>query len=94
MQFEDDWTTVLWDKVDYMMRLGLRPWFTAHCADPPLCGTPPLQSTPPPPAACRACALIDESEPQTLEAYLSARAHQVGRCPLTLDPFITGTARP
>ena len=75
MQFEDDWTTVLWDKVDYMMMLGLRPWFTAHCADPPHCGAAALQTAAP--DGCRACTLIDENEPQTLEAFLAARQAEV-----------------
>jgi hypothetical protein len=24
----DDWTQIEWGKVDYLIRLGLKPWFT------------------------------------------------------------------
>lgn len=45
--------TVLWQKVDFMVHLGLRPWYSSQCADPPLCGVrrinlEPLQG-------CRTC---------------------------------------
>ena len=33
---------MLWPKVDFMVHLGLRPWWTARCADPPLCSVPRL----------------------------------------------------
>ena len=68
MQYDDDWTTVLWPKVDYMVHLGLRPWWTARCADPPLCGVPRLDAAPL--AGCRECTLVNDTAPVTLESWL------------------------
>ena len=57
VQFEDDWMTVLWQKVDYMVHLGLRPWYTSRCTSPPFCGvsrviTEPLHD-------CRTCKIAN-----------------------------------
>jgi hypothetical protein len=68
VQYDDDWTTVLWPKVDYMVHLGLRPWWTARCADPPLCGVPRLDAAPL--AGCRSCTLVNDTAPVTLESWL------------------------
>ena len=27
-QVDDDWTTILWNKVDYLASVGLAPWYT------------------------------------------------------------------
>ncbi len=68
-QYDDDWTTVLWHKLDYMVHLGLRPWWTARCAlNPPLCGVPRLDARPM--TGCRNCTLVDDTAPVTLEAWL------------------------
>ena len=67
-QYDDDWTTVLWPKLDYMVHLGLRPWWTARCADPPLCGVPRLDATPL--VGCQSCTLINDTAPVTLEGWL------------------------
>jgi len=69
VQYDDDWTTVLWRKLDYMVHLGLRPWWTARCAaSPPLCGVPRLDARPL--TGCRSCARINDTAPVTLEAWL------------------------
>ena len=59
---------MLWHKLDYMVHLGLRPWWTARCAAPPLCGAPRLDARPL--TGCRNCTLVHDTAPVTLEAWL------------------------
>lgn len=35
LQVEDDWNSINWEKINYMTRIGLRPWccqLPANCA--------------------------------------------------------------
>ena len=60
---------MLWQKLDYMVHLGLRPWWTSRCdLDAPLCGMPRLDARPL--TGCHKCTLINDTAPVTLEAWL------------------------
>ena len=75
-QYDDDWTTVLWPKLEYMVHLGLRPWWTSRCADPPLCGLPRLSAAPL--SGCRNCTLMNDTTPMTLDRWLQDSATSGG----------------
>ena len=93
-QYDDDWTTVLWPKLDYMVHLGLRPWWTVRCVlDPPLCGVPRLDARPL--TGCRNCTLVNDTAPVTLEAWLRESAVSSGNIGAEADaaPWPTADAR-
>ncbi len=45
-QVDDDWQTVIWQKIDLMGNMGLRPWYT------PKCGTGCFEALPTTPITC------------------------------------------
>ena len=61
-QFEDDWSTVLWDKIDYLAGLGLTPWYAAGCSGGNPCQTCSIVPRSPSPQNCSACTVCDEAE--------------------------------
>lgn len=67
---------MLWPKLDYMVHLGLRPWWTSRCADPPLCGVQRLKDAPP--SGCRKCTLTNDTSPVTMDRWLRDSAASGG----------------
>ncbi len=76
-QFEDDWSTVLWDKIDYLAGLGLTPWYAGGCNGRFPCQTCSIAPRSPYPQNCSACTVCDEAEwrqqqPASVRATMTA----------------------
>ena len=67
VQFEDDWATVLWDKVDYMAGLGLTPWYVNQCSGSVSCATCSIVPSHPDPQGCQDCTACNEYEPRSTQ---------------------------
>ena len=61
-QFEDDWSTVLWDKIDYLASLGLTPWYAGVCSGGIPCRTCSIVPSSPYPQNCSDCTICGEVE--------------------------------